>query len=63
MQNTPVTLKLVKKVIIDLDSSEMSGLNCAPLAVLKKCEAKLSKMSEGILLSRLLESLMCCPCI
>ena len=37
-----VTLKMVKKVITNLDLSEAPGLDCIPVVVLKNCEPKLS---------------------
>ena len=33
---------MVKKVIMNLDSSKVSGPNCIPVAVLKNCEPELS---------------------
>ena len=37
-----VTPKKVKKVIINLDLSNVSGLNCIPVVVLKNCEPEFS---------------------
>ena len=37
-----VTPKMVKKVIMSLDSSKASGSNCIPVVVLKNCEPELS---------------------
>ena len=34
--------KIVKKVITNFDSSNMSGLDCIPVVVLKICETELS---------------------
>ena len=42
LHNIYVTLKMVKKVITDLDSSKLSGPDCIPVVVLKKCESELS---------------------
>ena len=33
---------MVKKVILNLDSSKASGPDCIPVAVLKNCESELS---------------------
>ena len=40
--NISVTLKIVKKVIMNLDLSKASGPDCIPVLVLKKCELELS---------------------
>ena len=40
--NIYVTPKIVKKVIMNLDLSKVSGLDCIPLVVLKNCELELS---------------------
>ena len=40
--NIYVTSKMVKKVIMNLDLSKASGLDCIPLVVLKNCELELS---------------------
>ena len=37
-----ITPKMVKKVILDLDSSKASGPDCIPVVVLKNCEPELS---------------------
>ena len=42
LQNISITPKMVKKVIINLDSSKASGPDCIPVVVLKKCEPLLS---------------------
>ena len=42
LHNISVTLKMVKKVIPNLDSSMVSGPDCIPVVVLKNCEPKLS---------------------
>ena len=40
--NVYLTLKLVKKVIINFDLSKASGPDCIPVGVLKNCEPELS---------------------
>ena len=42
LHNIYVTPKMLKKVIMNLDLSKASGLDCIPLVVLKKCELELS---------------------
>ena len=42
LHNISVTLKIVKKVIMDLDLSKTSSPDCIPLVVLKNCEPELS---------------------
>ena len=42
LHNIPVTLKLVKKVINDLDLSKTSGPDCISVVVLKNCYPALS---------------------
>ena len=42
LHNIYVTPKMVKKIIMNLDLSKTSGLDCIPLVVLKNCELKLS---------------------
>ena len=42
LHNIFVTLKMVKKVIANLDSSKASGPDCIPVVVLKNCEPELS---------------------
>ena len=42
LHNISVTPKMVKKVIMNLDLSKASGLDCIPVAVLKNCEPELS---------------------
>ena len=37
-----ITLKMVKKVIINLDSLKASGPDCIPAVILKNCEPELS---------------------
>ena len=42
LHNTSITLKMVKKIITNFDSSNASGPECIPMMVLKDCELKLS---------------------
>ena len=42
LHNISITPKMVKKVIMNLDSSKASGPDCIPVVVLKNCEPKLS---------------------
>ena len=42
LHNISVTLKMVKKVIMNLDLSKASGPDCIPVVVLKNCEPELS---------------------
>ena len=42
LYNISITLKMVKKVIKNLDSSKASGPDCIPVVVLKNCEPELS---------------------
>ena len=42
LHNIPVILDLVKKVIIDLDSSEVTCPGCISVVALKNCEPELS---------------------
>ena len=66
-----LTPKMVKKVIANLDLLKVSGPDCIPVVVLKRCEPELScilaeffnKVSEGILFTRLLEGFINGPCI
>ena len=70
LHNTYVTPKMVKKVIMKLDSSKASGPDCIPVMVLKNCEPELSyilaelfNMCLKVLFFRLLEGLIDGPCI
>ena len=70
LHNISITPKMVKKVIMNLDSSKASGPDCIPVVVLKNCEPALSYIlaelfivSEGALFSILLEGLISGPCI
>ena len=48
-----ITTKMVKKVIMNLDSSKASGPDCIPVVVLKNCEPKLSNILAEIFNMRL----------
>ena len=41
-RNNSVTPKMIKNVIINLDSLKVSGPDCIPAVVLKNCEPELS---------------------
>ena len=41
LHNIYITPKMVKKVIINLDSSKASGPDCIPMVILKICEPEL----------------------
>ena len=41
LHNSSITAKMVKKVIVSLDSSRASRPDCIPVAVLKNCEPEL----------------------
>ena len=62
LHNISVTPKMVKKVIMNVDLSKASDIDCIPVVVLKNCEpelfnilAKLFNKSEGVLFSGLLK--------
>ena len=42
LHNISITPKMVKKVIMNLDFSKVSGPDCIPVVVLKNCEAEIS---------------------
>ena len=70
LHNLSITPKMVKKVILNLDSSKAPGPDCIPVLILKNCEPELSyiltellNLSERVLFSRLLEGLIGGPCI
>ena len=42
LHNISVTPKMVRKVVMNLDLSKMSGPDCIPVVVLKNCELELS---------------------
>ena len=55
--NISVTLKMVKKVIMNLDLSKASGPDCIPVVVLKKnCEPELSYILDELFNKCLKES-------
>ena len=56
--NISVTLKMVKKVISNLDFSKASDPDCIPFVVLKKCEPELSYILAELFNRCLKES--CC---
>ena len=41
LHNVSVTPKMVRKVVMNLDLSKGSGLDCIPVVVLKNCELEL----------------------
>ena len=49
LHNISITPKMVKKVIINLDSSKASGPDCIPVVVLKNCEPELSYILAKLL--------------
>ena len=70
LHNICVSPKMVKKVIMNVDLSKVSGPDCIPVVVLKNCELELSyiltelfNVSERVLFPRLLEDLISGPCI
>ena len=44
LHNISIIPKMVKKVIMKLDLSKVSGPDCIPVVVLKNCEPELSYM-------------------
>ena len=56
LHNISVTLKMVKKVIMNLDLSKASGPDCIPVVVLKNCEMELSYISVELFNKCLKES-------
>ena len=56
LHNISVTLKMVEKVIMNLDSSEPSGPDCIPVGVLKSCESELSYILADLFNMSLKES-------
>ena len=44
LHNISITSNTVKKVIMNLDSSKVSGPDCIPVVVLKNCEPELSNI-------------------
>ena len=51
-----LTHKMVKKVIMNLDLSKVSGSDCIPVVVLKKCEPEFSFILAELLNKCLKES-------
>ena len=60
MRTISVTPKMVKKIIMNLDLSKASGLDCIPLVVLKNCVPELSYTLAELFNKCLKES--CCVC-
>ena len=71
LHNISVTLKMVKKVIMNLDLSKALGADYIPVLLLKNCHPELSyimaelfnKFLQGVLFSRLSEGFISGPCI
>ena len=69
LRNISVTPKMVKKVIMNLDFSKVSGPDCIPMVVLKNCEPERSYILAEFFnkclkeSSRLLEGFIIGPCI
>ena len=49
LHNISVTLKMVKKAIMNLDLSKASGPDCTSLVVLKSCEPELYILAEAFI--------------
>ena len=56
LHNISVTPKMIKKVIMNLDLSKISGPDCIPVVVLKNCEPELSFILAEFLYKCLMES-------
>ena len=56
LHNISVTPEMIKKVIMNLDSSKASGPDCVPMVVLKNCERELSYILAELLNKCLKES-------
>ena len=65
LHNIPLTPKMVKKVIVNLDSSKASGLDCIPVVALKNCEPKLFGILPELFNKCLMESCFpdCCSSV
>ena len=71
LHSISITPKMVKQVIMNLDSSKASDCDCIPVVVLKNCEPELSYILAQLFnmflkescFSRLLERLIGGPCI
>ena len=48
LHNISITPKMVKKVIMNLDLSKASGLDCIPVVVLKNCEPEHSYIVDEL---------------
>ena len=48
LHSISITPKMVKKVILNLDSSKVSSPDCIPVVVLKNSEAELSYIQAGV---------------
>ena len=59
LHNISVTPRMVKKVIINYDSSKASGPNCIPVVVLKNCEPELSCILAELF--NMCQKESCCP--
>ena len=49
LHNISKNLKVVRKVITNLDSSKASGPNCIPVVILKNCESEFSYVQAEVL--------------
>ena len=58
LHNISVTLKMVKKVTMNLDLSKASGPDCIPVVVLKNCEPELSYILHELFKKSVLRSLV-----
>ena len=56
LHNISITLKMVRKVVMNLDLSKASGPNCIPVVVLENCEPELSYISVELFIKCLKES-------
>ena len=56
LHNISITPKMVKKFILNLDSSKASAPDCIPVVVLKNCEAELSHIPAELFNMRLKKS-------
>ena len=53
LHNISVTLKMVKKAIMNLDLSKASSPDCTSVVVLKSCEPELYILAEAFIQARL----------
>ena len=56
LHNISVTVKMVKKIIMNLDLPKASGPDCIPVVVLKNCEPELSYILAKLFNKHLKES-------